>query len=83
MLTENILHPLLQQMLKMASFCTDTSSELSPFVTRQSPHRQLSAVHQTRPHSDTAAAIVISYVSEIIQSDLPSPFVLYSFISLL
>jgi len=31
----------LQQMFKMASLCTDTSPEMSsPFVSRQSPHRQ-------------------------------------------
>jgi len=50
MLTENILHLLLQQMLKLASLCTDTSPEMSsPFVTRQSPHRQLSAVGYSTP----------------------------------
>jgi len=34
---------------------------------RQSPHRQLSAVRQTRPHSD-AAAVGLSKVSKVIQS---------------
>jgi len=36
---------------------------------RQSPHRQLSAVRQTRPHSD-AAAVGLSKVSKVIQSGL-------------
>jgi len=58
MLTENILHPLLQQMFKMASLCMDISPQMSSlFVTRRLPHRQLSAVHQTRPHSDAAGVV--------------------------
>jgi len=40
---------------------------------RQSPHRQLSAVCQTRPHSD-AAAVFLSNISKIIQSDLLPSF---------
>jgi len=40
---------------------------------RQSPHRQLSAVRQTRPHSD-AAAVGLSKVSKVIQSGLCLPF---------
>jgi len=36
---------------------------------RQSPHRQLSAVHQSRLHSD-AATVGLSKVSEVIQNGL-------------
>jgi len=40
---------------------------------RQSPHQQLSAVSQTRPHSD-AAAVVLSKSFKIIQSGLSLSF---------
>ena len=66
----------------MASLCSDTSPEMSPFMIHQSPHRQLCDVHQTRPHSD-AAAVVISNASGIIQSVFVHPFVVCSFVSLL
>ena len=49
---------------------------------RQSPHQQLSAVCQTRPHSD-AAAVGFSKVSEVIQSGLCLSFVANSFTDLL
>jgi len=62
--TEDMLHPILQQMFKMVSVPLhghkpeDIVSKLS---IRQSAHRQLSAVQQTRPQPD-AAAVVLSNV---------------------
>jgi len=49
MLTEDMLQLLLQQMFKISAHFTDVISIC------QLPHRQLSVVQQTRPHSDAAA----------------------------
>jgi len=55
----NMLHPLLQQMFKMASFCMNTSQEISIVSIRQLHHQQLSAICQTRSHTDTAVVVQI------------------------
>jgi len=54
---EDMFHPLLHQILKMASLCMNTSREtLSPFVSRLI--HKLSAVRQMRSHSDTASVVL-------------------------
>jgi len=64
-LTEDILQPLLQQMLKMVSNSTYTSPGPGDVSIHQLPHRQLSAVRQTRRHSD-AAIDGLSKVTKVI-----------------
>jgi len=60
----------------MASLCTDTSPGMSPFVSRQSPHQQLSAVrHYARPdRTQMLLQLLFEIFLEIIQSGLLPSF---------
>jgi len=57
MFKEGMLHPLLQQIFKVASLCMNTSQKtLSPFISHVI--QQLSTACQTRSHLDIAAVVL-------------------------
>jgi len=68
MLTENILHPLLQQMFKMASLCTHTSPEM--FSIRSASVASSTTVCCTPDLTALRRCFSYFNVSETIQSGL-------------